>query len=113
MDLLNCYYAHAEDSILFQRRAYWLLDSVDSEVVLVHYLEVHKGSGSARILGATERNSPGPRMTIPTDMHNEKAEITNADSNLDSPHGWHGVKQPALVNQASNSYVPQQQPTMR
>jgi hypothetical protein len=58
VDLLNCYYAHAEDSLLFQRRSYWLLDSVDSQVVLVHYLEVLKGTGSARILGGTGRSSP-------------------------------------------------------
>ncbi|EIE21793.1 CG-1-domain-containing protein [Coccomyxa subellipsoidea C-169] len=34
-EILNCYYAHAEDAL--QRRCYWLLDG-DDNVVLVHYL---------------------------------------------------------------------------
>ncbi|BDA47093.1 probable calmodulin-binding transcription activator 2 at N-terminal half [Coccomyxa sp. Obi] len=34
-EILNCYYAHAGDSL--QRRCYWLLDG-DDNVVLVHYL---------------------------------------------------------------------------
>mmetsp|Transcript_2817 Transcript_2817/g.5271 ORF Transcript_2817/g.5271 Transcript_2817/m.5271 type:complete len:1427 (-) Transcript_2817:3-4283(-) len=52
VDLLNCYYAHAEHSVWFQRRSYWLLDDKDGEVVLVHYLQVPQGTGSARILGS-------------------------------------------------------------
>uniref|UniRef100_A0A061R9Y9 Cg-1-domain-containing protein n=1 Tax=Tetraselmis sp. GSL018 TaxID=582737 RepID=A0A061R9Y9_9CHLO len=41
-DVLNCYYAHAEeqeDNFQLQRRCYWLLEG-ESNLVLVHYLNV-------------------------------------------------------------------------
>eukprot|EP00951_Prasinocladus_malaysianus_P038852 scaffold429829_cov49-Prasinocladus_malaysianus.AAC.2 len=41
-DLLNCYYAHAEDqddNFQLQRRCYWLLEG-DGNMVLVHYLNI-------------------------------------------------------------------------
>mmetsp|Transcript_1928 Transcript_1928/g.6885 ORF Transcript_1928/g.6885 Transcript_1928/m.6885 type:complete len:237 (-) Transcript_1928:174-884(-) len=41
-DVLNCYYAHGEESDRFQRRCFWLLES-DMNIVLVHYLNVPTG----------------------------------------------------------------------
>ncbi|KAK9846619.1 hypothetical protein WJX81_007767 [Elliptochloris bilobata] len=51
MDMLNCYYAHAEQDDgaqgpRLQRRCYWLLESED-DIVLVHYLNVDKAKGRA------------------------------------------------------------------
>ncbi|KAK9820359.1 hypothetical protein WJX72_009412 [[Myrmecia] bisecta] len=39
VDMLNCYYAHADQDDSLQRRCYWLLES-DEDIVLVHYLNV-------------------------------------------------------------------------
>lgn len=39
VDMLNCYYAHADRQDGLQRRCYWLLDSED-DIVLVHYLNI-------------------------------------------------------------------------
>ncbi|DBA68383.1 TPA: hypothetical protein ACH3X2_013687 [Trebouxia sp. C0005] len=39
VDMLNCYYAHADRKDGLQRRCYWLLDSED-DIVLVHYLNI-------------------------------------------------------------------------
>eukprot|EP00240_Pyramimonas_obovata_P004762 CAMPEP_0118930118 /NCGR_PEP_ID=MMETSP1169-20130426/6916_1 /TAXON_ID=36882 /ORGANISM="Pyramimonas obovata, Strain CCMP722" /LENGTH=419 /DNA_ID=CAMNT_0006872431 /DNA_START=153 /DNA_END=1409 /DNA_ORIENTATION=+ len=104
VDLLNCYYAHSEDSILFQRRAYWLLDAVDSEVVLVHYLEVPKGSGSARILGSTGRNSPTPPTTIPpTSVHQDNIESSTGEEHRDKTQEWHASRQKGEVSELSDA----------
>lgn len=37
-EVLNCYYAHAEDGM--QRRCYWLLEEGYDAIVLVHYLNI-------------------------------------------------------------------------
>ncbi|KAK3265636.1 hypothetical protein CYMTET_25695 [Cymbomonas tetramitiformis] len=46
VELLNCYYAHAEHSDSFQRRSYWLLGEKDEGIVLVHYLNVRESHRS-------------------------------------------------------------------
>ena len=106
VDLLNCYYAHSEDSALFQRRAYWLLDAVESEVVLVHYLEVPKGSGSARILGFTGRNSPTPAanpMADPTSLQQESQERLANEEQSDPQTSWHAMARNTLDTASGSS----------
>jgi len=41
VERLNCYYAHAVEPFLLQRRCYWLLDN--DRIVLVHYLQADAG----------------------------------------------------------------------
>ncbi|KAK4256537.1 hypothetical protein QN277_006246 [Acacia crassicarpa] len=47
VDILNCYYAHGEDNVNFQRRCYWMLDEKFQHIVLVHYREVKQGYKAA------------------------------------------------------------------
>ncbi|KAL6011615.1 hypothetical protein ACLOJK_002063 [Asimina triloba] len=61
VEALNCYYAHGEPNSSFQRRCYWLLDTDQDHIVLVHYLEVAQGKHLAR---------SNAKLSIDSDMQN-------------------------------------------
>ncbi|KAK9835470.1 hypothetical protein WJX74_000883 [Apatococcus lobatus] len=84
LDVLNCYYAHAdlEDGQQLQRRAYWLLDlTEDKDLVLVHYLHIVKPPPAGSEPLDTSSATPGSaRASAPTRFQNPAATDMLADT---------------------------------
>lgn len=108
-DMLNCYYAHAEEGehaqMTLQRRCYWMLEG-DGDIVLVHYLVAGQGSRirattAAQNAAAAQARAMGLEQPLPG-----LAAVHGAAGHFLNGRGPTGVT--SAGHQALSGHPPQQ-----